>query len=203
MKVPGLAAGRPLAAGRHLRGGQKEAVGLGVHAHGARSGGRLDHLLDLERTGLFGGDGEGAVSRAGEDKATHLRQWHPRPRRWERGVHLAGFIVHHHQTLRVAAADEEAMAGCIDRHADRMTGGRDRPALDDRARLQVHDGHHILVFQIDEDLAAAVGGEKLRRAAKLNGGQPCRSWGRCPGRRSSARCRRRRQQALCPTWRRR
>ena len=68
MNVSGLAAG-DRSAGLHLGGGQEEAVGLGVHAHGARSRGRLDGLQDLECSGLLGGDGQGAVSRAGEGQA--------------------------------------------------------------------------------------------------------------------------------------
>ena len=171
MNVSGLGVGRvPAAAGSISAVGRKRRWVSAFMPMVRAPVGVLTVCTTSNVTGLFGGDGQGAVSSAGEGQAcaccggVHARA------DGKRGLDLAGFIVHDDQPLRVAAADEEAVAGWIDRHADRLTGGRDRPARDDRARLEVYDGHDILVFKIDEDLAAAVGGEKLRLAAQLDGG---------------------------------
>src|ERR1039457_1776709 len=114
-----------------------DAMGGRIHAHGAGADGGGDGLRDFPLAALVGGDGELAVSGAGEGDA----------RGGGRGVHtgadgqgcfnLARADVHDDEVLRVAAADEEVLAGGIDGHADGTARRRDRPARDDRAGGEV------------------------------------------------------------------
>ena len=51
-------------------------------------------------------------------------------------------------------------------------------------RVEIDYGDEVLVFEVDVGLAGAVGGEELRRAAEIDGGDLA-VWGRCPGGRPS------------------
>src|SRR6266852_5615413 len=85
------------------------------------------------------------------------------------GQDLAVIGVHHDQLLRLAAADEEAVVLCVDRHSHRCAARGNRPARDDLAGLDVDHGDLILIHQIDVDPALTVGGKELGRSAELDG----------------------------------
>jgi len=87
----------------------------------------------------------------------------------KRGFDFAGFGIDDDQLLRTAAADEdEVLAGSM-----AMPTGLPRAATGQRATtardLRSTTATNVLVLEVDVDLARAVGGEELRRAAELDG----------------------------------
>ena len=71
--------------------------------------------------------------------------------------------------LRFAAADKEAVGFGVDGHADGRSAGGDGPACGDFSGFEVDDCYLVLVFEVDVDLACAVGGEEFGFAAEGDG----------------------------------
>jgi hypothetical protein len=138
--------------GQHLCRRQNDFLTCVIEAHGAGARGSFDGLLDLEVAILCGDDRERSVKATGERMAAIETRGIVAGTDGQRGFDFAGLGAHDDHLFGFAAADEEALAGGINGHANGMSAGCDWPAVQDLVRVQVDYRNPILVFEIDEAL---------------------------------------------------